>query len=70
MVGHSDLATCDGKEMSIQNLSMSSLPRRFSVVSVKVEVDTDVPDLNNGHYSTDLPEIYPTSTTSKNDKGK
>ena len=56
--------------MSIQNLSMSSLPRRFSVVSVKVEVDTDVPDLNNGHYSTDLPEIYPTSTTSKNDKGK
>ena len=70
MVRISELATSDGKEVSIQNLSMSSLPRRSSVVFVKVEGDTDDPDVNIEHNCIGLPEIYPTSTTSKNDKGK
>ena len=46
MVRKSDLETCDGKEVSIQNLSPVSLPHRLDVVSVKVEDNTDVPDLN------------------------
>ena len=60
MVRNSDLATSDGKKVSIQNLS---LPRRPSVF-VKVE------DLNSSNYSINLPQVDPKSTTSKNGSGK
>ena len=66
MVRNSDLENCDGK-VSIQNLSTVSLPHRLSVVSVKVEDDTD---LNSSNYSINLPQVDPKSTTSKNGSGK
>ena len=67
MVRISDLVTYDGK--SIQNLSPSSLPHRPSV-SVKVEDNTNVPDLNSSYCSINLPQNDPKSTTSKNGSGK
>ena len=66
MVRNSDLENCDGK-VSIQNLSTVSLPHRLSVVSVKVEDNTD---LNSSNYSINLPQVDPKSTTSKNGNGK
>ena len=69
MVRNSDLENCDGK-VSIQNLSTVSLPHRLSVVSVKVEDNTDVPDLNSSNHSINLPQVDPKSTTSKNSSGK
>ena len=70
MVRISDLVTWDGKEVSsIQNLSPSSLPHRPSV-SVKVEDNTNVPDLNSSYCSINLPQVDPKSTTSKNGSGK
>ena len=69
MVRISDLVTWDGKEVSIQNLSPGSLPHRPSV-SVKVEDNTNVPDLNSSYCSINLPQVDPKSTTSKNGSGK
>ena len=68
MVRISDLVTWDGKEVSIQNLSPGSLPHRPSV-SVKVEDNTNVPDLNSSYCSINLPQVDPKSTTSKNGSG-
>ena len=64
MVRNSDLENCDGK-VSIQNLSTVSLPHRLSVVSVKVEDDTD---LNSSNYSINLPQVYPKPITSGSGK--
>ena len=69
MVRNSDLENCDGKEVSIQNLSPGSLPHRPSV-SVKEEDNTNVPDLNSSYCSINLPQNDPKSTTSKNGSGK
>ena len=70
LVRNSGLETFNGKEVSIQNLSTGSLPRRLSVVSVKVEDNTDVPDLNSSNYSINLPQADPKSTTGKNGSSK
>ena len=71
MVRKSDLETCEGKEVSIQNLSPVSLPHRLDVVSVKVEDNTDVPDLNSSNSSINLSQVDPKYyTKSKNDSGK
>ena len=69
MVRISDLVTWDGKEVSIQNLSTGKLPHQPRVF-VKVEDNTNVPDLNSSYCSINLPQNDPKSTTSKNGSGK
>ena len=71
MVRNLDLAAWDEKAVSIQDLSPGSMPRRMSVLSVKVEDNTGVQDLNSSNYSINLPEVYPIkSIKSTNDSGK
>ena len=71
MVRNLDLAAWDEKAVSIQDLSPGSMPRRMSVLSVKVENNTGVQDLNSSNYSINLPEVYPIkSIKSTNDSGK
>ena len=59
MVRNLDLAAWDEKAVSIQDLSPRSMPRRMSVLSVKVKENTGVQDLNSSNYSINLPEVYP-----------
>ena len=71
MVRNLDLAAWDEKAVSIQDLSPGSMPRRMSVLSVKVENNTGVQDLNSSNYSINLPEVYPIkSIPSTNGTGK
>ena len=73
MVRNLDLPAWDEKEVSIQDLSPGSMPRRCSVLSVKVKVEenTGVQDLNSSNYSINLPDVYPIkSITSTNGSGK
>ena len=71
MVGNLDLPAWDEKEVSIQDQLPGSMPRRCSVLSVKVEANTGVQDLNSSNYSINLPEVYPIkSIPSTNGSGK
>ena len=71
MVRNSDLPAWDEKKVSIQDQSPGSMPRRYSVLSIKVEENTGVQDLNCSNYSINLPEVYPIkSITSTNGSGK
>ena len=71
MVRNLDLAAWDEKAVSIQDLPPGSMPRRLSVLSVKVEDNTGVQDLNSINYSINLPEVYPIkSIKSTNESGK
>ena len=71
MVRNLDLPAWDEKEVSIQDQSPGSMPRQCSVLSIKVEENTGVQDLNSSNYSINLPEVYPIkSITSTNGSGK
>ena len=71
MVRNLDLAEWDEKEVSIQDQSPGSMPRQCSVLSIKVEENTSVQDLNCSNYSINLPEVYPIKyITSTNGSGK
>ena len=71
MVGNLDLSAWDQKQLSIQDLSPGAISRRSSVLSVKVEENTGVQDLNSSNYSINLPEVYPIkSIPNTNGSGK